>query len=391
MFQSRVWLFFFIALTLALAFTTETSGFEHSFIDFSVYFEAAKNIRRGVNPYATPYIPFRDTGPMMSLYYLYPPFIAIILSFLESLGAELLKKIWILLSFCSLSGGVYLLWRAFTDGKVFSHWQIVTLLALVVFPPTMDGIGLGQVDAFVFFFLALTAWAISKEQQVVAGISIALAASIKFSPLLLALLLYRFRYQKGKTAFYGTLFIIAFLPLLTQRGFALNYDYVDTLANLTQGQAAWTTTNNYSIAHFLIGVFPELSLSKAAAIGEILALFLLGYLFLFRTSFRVQNRLILYSGVICVMILFSPYISFHHLLWAVIPAGAVIYVEPRSPLTAKLSWTFLVLMGLSLLIDRYLDQNGVRQETLDLIRPGLVVLPLLGLYSMLSAKLKTLN
>ena len=331
------------------------------------------------------------TAHSSQLWYLYPPFVATILSWFLTLDGEILKNCWLAFSFLSLSGGVYYLSGALAGGKiVHSPWLSVATLAILVFPPAFNGISLGQVDAVIFLLLSITAWGFVTNRQVTAGSAIAVAGAIKASPWILVLLLFRFRYERGKLAFVLMTLLCALISCSTPRGYQVIFDYMSAAAPLASGSTGWITENNYSLPRLIHGLLPFLRISQATIIGQVIVFGLLVALFFARTSSRSDNKLILLSALICLMVLAPPIIWFHHLLWLIIPAFTVMKLSPCSFSTSFTSWCALGLLSISFLIDKYLQQEGIDPLLQIIVGPSMVVLPILTLYFMLVSKLRVI-
>lgn len=114
--------------------------------------------------------------------YAYPLYTAFVVAPLVGLPYAQAQALWMALLIVGVVGGTVLLARRY--GLSLKPFVLGTLLlALLLYYPTVRGVFLGQFTLFVFFCIALAIVAIAKEQDMEAGILLALA-TVKPQPAL---------------------------------------------------------------------------------------------------------------------------------------------------------------------------------------------------------------
>ncbi|MHB1132257.1 MAG: glycosyltransferase family 87 protein [Chloroflexota bacterium] len=157
--------------------------------DFTAYFLAGQAHLLGLDYYQRATIEglagaagiTGDLGP-----YLYPPLFAVIMSPLAGLDYPTARLLWAALSLLALAGGVVMLqWAVGLRLPLGTRGPALALVSL--FPPVADDIIKGQITAVLLCLLA-GAWLAEKRRQpVVAGLLVAIAASIKLVPAIILL------------------------------------------------------------------------------------------------------------------------------------------------------------------------------------------------------------
>ena len=197
--------------------------------DFPSYYFAAVAVRRGLNPYDGEVIHdlarkqltseitqvhqrVKLPPPQRSLSrvvfpYLYPPLCAVLLMPLSALDYMQAQQIWAVLNLAAFALLLLLVWKAIADKK----WALAAVLGLVVlYQPLVNNAETGQINLMV----ALAAWAAfhfdRKGRFLVAGVCLAVAIMLKFSPLLLlAYFASRRRWPTVSTAVITSMLILA--------------------------------------------------------------------------------------------------------------------------------------------------------------------------------------
>lgn len=375
--QSKFWCAFYIVLTIGLASTVEPLAFDQSLVDLRVYYHAAQRIAAGLNPYEVPFIPHYTKYPLPPLLYIYPPFVASILSFFAALPFEAVARGWMVASIVAISAGVWFLLSMFTPSAPCSSRHSIVLLSLCIFPPVLDGLALGQVDAFVFLLLACAGWCIATRREITLGAVLALAVAIKVIPIVLVIVLLRYRFWRALRAWFCCSVIAATFCAFTSRGWQIWADFLQKGSILSPEQRGLIiTVNNYSIGHFLIEAAPWLSPASAWGIaggcGAIAALWLV-----LKAAGRTGvDPVRVYAGMVCAMMLLSPSISFHHILWLVLPFAAAWQAGSQTRGVRALAVICLVALGTSFLIDSYLRQAQVSHHIVTWLGLCLVALPI---------------
>jgi|GEM_PF-3652806 len=374
--QSKLWTILYVALTFALAWCAEPGTFDQSLVDLRVYYQAAQLVAAGLNPYEAPLVTNYSEHPLPPLPYIYPPLLASTLSFFVKLPFDQIARLWTIGSIVSLSGGVWFLLKMVSPASLRSGGATVALLGLLIFPPVLDGLALGQVDAFIFLLLAVAGWCLTSRQEILLGVTLAVAAGIKIIPILFILILLRYQLWTSVVAWCLTSFITFILSGFTSRGWQLWLDFLaSSIKHPPEPRAFAMALNNYSLGHFLITSAPQLSpiiaWLIAAGCGALLALWLV-----LRVTIRrgIDSKQV-YSAMVCAMLISSPCVWFHHLIWLAVPLAVAWH--SRSCITAARPLTIAcaLVLGISFPLDSYLEHLDVSQAIVMWVRLGVVMLP----------------
>lgn len=310
-------------------------------VDFQVYLEAAKRLAAHESPYGEAFQVLARDGRTFSLYYLYPPFLAVALMPGISASPDLLNLLWCLLNYAALLGcaGV-MTFLTGHFGSLVTHWRarfIVCLFFLSCFEPVYHGIMDGQVHLLVLLTLLLILRT-SINGSPLSGFWLSLGVALKMSPVLLGLKLLLTRDWKAvgmaivsaaglllACALGGFWWLIdSFLMSTTQvlaggrfQNFTFNF-------SLDRAMGAVLNLEPTSSAHVVLrGVLLALCLGVCTAVW---GLSLRGKIS--QASELSHARLI---GFLCVsLILASPLVWVHHLTWALVPLLVLLIHVPQS-------------------------------------------------------------
>jgi hypothetical protein len=124
--------------------------------------------------------------------YRYPPYTAAFFRAVNGVDHEAVLVAWLLASAAALIGAAVISAAAFGG-----RWRVPLALGLLLLlSPAWDTLLLGQVNGFVLLALALGLWAIMRAREALLGAMVAVATSVKVSPLvLLGWLLWRRRWR----------------------------------------------------------------------------------------------------------------------------------------------------------------------------------------------------
>jgi alpha-1,2-mannosyltransferase len=168
--------------------------------DLDSYLESARALKQGDDPYATG-SPFP---------YIYPLFLALVITPLVTLPCQVASLIWSLLGWAALVGTVLIIRR-----HLWSPLPVVWLagLCLVTFDVIQNNVVNGQVNLLVLFLCYLGFHLDRRNRHLPAALALGAAAAIKLTPLvLLGFLLVRRRWSTvGST-------ILVFLALCLAPG-----------------------------------------------------------------------------------------------------------------------------------------------------------------------------
>lgn len=349
--------------------------------DFAIYQQSAAALLRGENIYS-PYLSVNQGSVVLELKYLYPPFLAVVLSWFERLlDPYLVRLFWMAGALISIVISASLLSKIIEKRKKISdqpceleskHTLPLILMFISIWPPTWDGLMWGQVNPYVLLLLCLCILADLRSKSMAAGVYLGIAAALKGSPVILVL---PWILGRNWRALFGVLIsgiMSVVVSGITPRGYQVITDFFQSLKLL----ATETVINDPFYDYSLKRVYgDEWGLALGAAI---ILMFILVILFI-----KKQGRLTGDAQIACgipVMIALAPYVWFHHLIWLVIPI-AFSYVDlggsrGRNLLRDIVFVTYLLIVGLSLYIHVILrNQFKLDADWLKLIMPILILIP----------------
>lgn len=309
-------------------------------LDFEVYRAAARALISGDNIYAKSYEVIDRWDRQISLYYLYPPLLAQLLSKFSNFDQSSMKFGWCVLSFLCTTASAYCIAQLIS----FSWWMklpasqrfFAVFFFCVCFEPVFWGVSDGQVTAIVLLLLAVFLLALLRDKQMAAGIALALAVLIKISPIILVLALLRFRRWNALVAFVltcATALLWTYVDLGNVHIFA---DFINSLSAITQDRSSRGFLFNYV---FDKSILSPLGLESSEVARCIVRAVLVAMPVMVVLNAKNRDRiseLRTAATLICFMMACSPIIWFHHLAWALLPLAVLSCGnEPNSELRLK--------------------------------------------------------
>ncbi|TMD88599.1 MAG: DUF2029 domain-containing protein [Chloroflexi bacterium] len=149
--------------------------------DFVNYFGGAQAAAHGTDIYAD----FKQSWGTQSwvVAYIYPPFFALLLAPLTSLGLVAAARIWLLVVHAAFLVALALILRIHPE--LSRSGRRLLLLASFTFMPVYLNLKFQQVATVWLLLLSATLWAALRRRAGLSGIFIAAAASLKVSPIFL--------------------------------------------------------------------------------------------------------------------------------------------------------------------------------------------------------------
>ncbi len=291
-------------------------------LDLQIYLDSAQRLRNGDSLYEVRYS-FAERGSDFELQYLYPPALAALLASLSFIPRPTLILLWQLGLVAALVGSAVILARiikrtAAGRGRYLSSLVLFPLLAF--WPPTLDGILWGQVNAYILFLLVSAAYFAVIRKDVAAGISVGLAAALKGTPLILIIPLIVHRRWRSVGSCVVAL-IAAHLPLLAfPSGLKPIQEFLTTTREITSGHVVNDPNYDYSLRR-VVSLFAD---APATVLSGLSVVVVLIYLFMTVRGKRECSSSNGSCDVLCgmqmlsaipIMILASPLVWFHHLIW----------------------------------------------------------------------------
>lgn len=293
-------------------------------LDLAVYLEAAKALLNGGNPYSLTYTVESTNGGAASFPYLYPPFLSHVFAWLLSIVDEGgIKLLWAELNFVATILSAIIITRILSPrfdraSQNPEHLLAICLFGTLCFEPLWIGAKHGQVSSIVLLLLLYSIYAWLQSKPLLAGASLGIASLIKISPAILILVFLKTRNVKAITGFVAMVVIDLFWSLLDFGSLQIYRDFISALPNTMNGSLFYNCLMNYVIDK---GLLAPLSLEHLSWIGSIIrGSFLFLALFI---TYRARNNKAalkyLWGCLICIMLVASPILWFHHLTWALIP------------------------------------------------------------------------
>jgi hypothetical protein len=307
---------------------------QRELLDFSAYIQAAKSLARGENIYLSPYTVLDRWGREIQSYYYYPPLLAQFLSHFLTLDIEILKTLWCLGAFASIVATAFCVseiisaswWAALSKMQRF----LCCYFFIVCFEPIYWGISDGQVTALILFLLAAFLLLNLRGKEAASGICLALAVSIKMSPIILALGLLRFRRWRSLLSFTATIVAISALTSLAPGGLQILKDFSHSVFVVVQDDSRRGFVFNYVFDKAFLAPFGL----EAAATWRWVIKFLLGISALAAVQVSPVtskiSELRVLATLVCFMIICSPILWFHHLSWAILPLFVLSCAKKKS-------------------------------------------------------------
>jgi hypothetical protein len=182
--------------------------------------------------------------------FVYPPLVASLAAKLTgtppSFNAAL--SVWTWVSACALAAGLALALVNYLPRYVGPAGLAWTLIAACAFEPVVYGFWLGQTTAITFFMLMAAVTVERRRMWAAAGFLVAVAAFVKITPILIALIWFwrgRRRAAYASAAALAGLWVVSIMV----HGLALNLAYIDRVIQI--GRSSVLAMNNHSLPAFL--------------------------------------------------------------------------------------------------------------------------------------------
>ncbi len=307
---------------LALIFYAAIFVTSSDTLDLQIYLDSAERLRHGQSLYEVRYS-FPERASDFELQYLYPPALAALLAPVSFIPRPTLILLWQLGLVAALTASAVILSRLVCSTIPNAAQRLSPLIVfpfLAFWPPTLDGILWGQVNGYILLLLVGAAYSATCRDDRASGIAVGLAAALKGTPIVLAIPLLVHRRWRALAWCVGA-GIAAHLPLLAyQNGLHAIPEFIATTREIASGHVVNDPNYDYSLRR-VVSMFMEASpsLLSACSLGMML-------LFLLVTALQQRNSTSLSreSDTLCglqmvsaipVMMLISPLVWFHHLVW----------------------------------------------------------------------------
>jgi len=275
--------------------------------DFHIYQAAYAKASNGLDPY----LPYNIGSS-----FLYHPFS---LTLFSLFSGKLLA--WTFASLACWLGSIGICF-AMRPEPFFPSKPIV-LLMLLFFGPFLEVLYVGQINAIVLFFICLSYFFFARNKMVSSGVALSFAIVLKTSP---ALLIVYFLAKKQIKPIISTVVGVISLSLISAIQFSpsILLDFVHTLISVSK--EIQPDRNNLSLASFVYQVSTQ---QMADVVSVLLKIFLVGFvIIILYAAYRGKaDQQSIFSSLMIILVLFSPLIWYHHLLFLL---PVIVFLSPNT-------------------------------------------------------------
>ena len=306
--------------------------------DFVNYFGGAQAAAHGTDIYAD----FKRSWGTESwvVAYIYPPFFALLLAPLTSLGLVAAARIWLLVVHTAFLVALALILRIHPE--LSRSGRRLFLLASFTFMPVYLNLKFQQVATLWLLLLTATLWAVLRRRAGLAGVFIAAAASLKVSPIFLIPLFARL--GRRRIAVLGSLTLVAVtvVSILAAPGSWQFFTVV--LPRIGLGTANWDNGSIDGLVSRIVELAPGLfggATQVVAKVSIVTAAVVVIGITLWHAGARGEQTWSLRLGVaalITSLLIVSSVTWQHHLVTLLLPmATALAWIMNRRP-GARYGW-----------------------------------------------------
>jgi alpha-1,2-mannosyltransferase len=306
--------------------------------DFVNYFGGAQAAAHGTDIYAD----FKQSWGTQSwvVAYIYPPFFALLLAPLTSLGLVAAARIWLLVVHAAFLVALALILRIHPE--LTRSGRRLFLLASFTFMPVYLNLKFQQVATVWLLLLTAALWAVLRRRAGLAGIFIAAAASLKVSPIFLIPLFARL--GRWRVALLGgvTLVAVTVVTMLAAPGSWQFFTVV--LPRIGLGTANWDNGSIDGLVSRIVELAPGLfgdatqTIAKVAIVAT--AVIVIGITLWFARDLGVEvwTLRLGVAALVTSLLIVSSVTWQHHLVTLLLPiATAIAWITVRRPGT-RYAW-----------------------------------------------------
>ena len=300
--------------------------FNTDMYDFNSYYVAAYATQQGFDPYNDEALRLlaQDLNIPKVTEYNYPPFNTLLFLPLSYLPYPAAVLVWRILN---LGLVVFAVWLIYKTLALPLGATTALVIGLIVFSydPLIYNLAIGQINLVILLLITGAAYAWVRQRQVLAGVLLALAASIKIAP---AILFIYFLWKGGlKLVAAGIAAIAAFAAIaFVALGEQPTRKAVAIITAFAQADNAWIANQSWRgfLARLFVGdefvhaLYPAATLERVLYYAGVLGTVALTAFVLYRSrrsgSFHLEFALVLIT-----FHLISPVTWVHHLVWMLYP------------------------------------------------------------------------
>jgi alpha-1,2-mannosyltransferase len=306
--------------------------------DFVNYFGGAQAAAHGTDIYAD----FKRSWGTQAwvVAYIYPPFFALVLAPLTSLGLMAAARIWLLAVQAAFIASLVLILRIHPE--LTRGGRRLLLLASLGFMPVYLNLKFQQVATVWLLLITATLWAALRRRTGLAGAFIAAAASLKVTPIFLIPLFARL--GRWRIAAMGSVMLVA-LTVITMLAAPGSWQFFTVvLPRIGLGTANWDNGSIDGLVSRIVGLAPDLfgGATQTLARGVIAAaaVLVIGVtLWVARPGIEQAWTLRLSVAALTTALLIVSSVTWqHHLVTLLLPvATAIAWITVRRP-GARYGW-----------------------------------------------------
>lgn len=309
--------------------------------DFVNYFGGAQAAAHGGDIYAD----FKRSWGTEAwvVAYIYPPFFALVLAPLAPLGLVTAARIWLLAVHVAFFGGLALILRLHPE--LSREGRRLFLLAALGFMPVYLNLKFQQVATVWLLLLTATLWAALRRRDTAAGAFVALAASLKVSPIFLIPLFARLGRWRAALLGGALLVTTTAITMLAARDSWQFFTVV--LPRIGLGTANWDNGSVDGVISRIVQFAPGLlgdATQPAAKVTIVLAaVTVIGFtIWCARGGVDQQWTLRLSVAALTISLLIVSSVTWqHHLVTLLLPmATAMAWIAARRPPARYAWWLF---------------------------------------------------
>jgi len=306
--------------------------------DFVNYFGGAQAAAHGTDIYAD----FKRSWGTQAwvVAYIYPPFFALVLAPLTSLGLLAAARIWLLAVQAAFIASLVLILRIHPE--LTRGGRRLLLLASLGFMPVYLNLKFQQVATVWLLLITATLWAALRRRTGLAGAFIAAAASLKVTPIFLIPLFARL--GRWRIAVMGSVMLVA-LTVITVLAAPGSWQFFTiVLPRIGLGTANWDNGSIDGLVSRIVGLAPDLfgGATQTVARGVIAAaaVLVIGVtLWVARPGIKQAWTLRLSVAALTTALLIVSSVTWqHHLVTLLLPvATGIAWITVRRP-GARYGW-----------------------------------------------------
>jgi len=331
--------------------------------------------------------------------YIYPPFFALVLAPLTSLGLLAAARIWLLVVQAAFVGSLVLILRIHPE--LTRSGRRLLLLASLGFMPVYLNVKFQQVATVWLLLITATLWAALHRRAGLAGAFIAAAASLKVSPIFLIPLFARL--GRWRIALLGSVTLVAVTVVSVLLAPGSWEFFTVVLPRIGLGTANWDNGSIDGLVSRLVQFAPDLFGGATEMVARVLiaaaAVIVIGVTLWFARPGHPHNQAwtlrLSVAALVTSLLIVSSVTWQHHLVTLLLPmATAIAWITVRRP-GARYAWWLFVAYALCWLDRRAfplpadLQVHAPAQAALVLAGTSVKLLGMLLLWSLLLQMLRS--